>query len=114
MNKVCEDLATKALTRLENTGQVANLAQYLPHRSPEQDNHSIQCTGYIHRVGNRWGAYLIISCEGSYCRYYEQCLNNNCRSRTEAQIVLEYGKQVAQINHNGTLQMFNTSNLNLN
>jgi cobyric acid synthase len=52
----------------------------------------------VTKQGDHWQAQLFSYCKGTACQFYRECVNKKCRSEQEAQIVIEYGKNIARIN----------------
>ena len=70
--------------------------------------------GLIKRNGNKWAAYFFYFTTDGQNKNKKKCLAENCRSKAEAEIILNYNKQFNSINHPKDVELINTNDLNLN
>lgn len=114
MQDLVKELTRSVLKEQQEQDSYAPDALRRGKRKVEKNKSVLQLTGYTKRKGNRWCAYLLFFFQADTCRFYKKCLNKQCRSEEEARLVIEYGKQVIEINQATADQKIESTILNLN
>ncbi|MEN0047037.1 MAG: hypothetical protein AAF806_08275 [Bacteroidota bacterium] len=58
-----------------------------------EENRSL--LGVVEYKEQKWCVRVVLCCSKKSCRFYKECLHRSCRSEQEAQVVMDYGKNLA-------------------
>ncbi|MEM8523462.1 MAG: hypothetical protein AAGG68_02405 [Bacteroidota bacterium] len=96
--KVSEALAIESILNGLNQEEIAidPLRYELDEQQLPKKNKSL--LGAVEHKGQKWCVRVVLCCNKKSCRFYKECLHRSCRSKQEAQVVMDYGRNLALLN----------------
>ncbi|MEM8526640.1 MAG: hypothetical protein AAGG68_18500 [Bacteroidota bacterium] len=95
---VSEALAIKSILNGLRQGEIAidPLRYGLNEQQLQEENTSL--LGSVKCKGKKWCVRVVLCCNKKSCCFYKECLHRSCRSEQEAQVVMNYGRNLALLN----------------